>query len=285
MDNKRALYFFVILACLGIGTFLGEVFSGALPVNQTFSIAGFSLRYYGLVLAVAAVCGWLIARKRSAQFKVGLEQTDNIFIYVFIAGFLGARIYHVFSEWDYYLSHISEIIKVWNGGLAIYGAIVGGLLGLYIAKRQLKLTQSFSQLLDWLVPSLVLGQAVGRFGNFFNYELFGYPTTLPWGMFVPAKFRPTEFLDAQFFHPLFLYESLACCLIFIILLKISRREWKAGTLFITYILLYNIVRFFIELLRIETTIWAGIRVNLVISLILIVVSLALLLHRHKRAKA
>jgi phosphatidylglycerol:prolipoprotein diacylglycerol transferase len=192
---------------------------------------------------------------------------------VVLFGFIGARAYHVFSDYQLYVDDPIAALYVWRGGLAIYGAVAGGVLGLYFAVRS---RTQFWKALAWLTPSVVLGQVIGRFGNFINYELFGYPTNLPWKMFVPVSFRSEAFRDVSFFHPLFLYESLGSLVILIFLLVLERQgvfhKVHAASLFFCYILLYNALRFLLEFLRIDSVLWAGFRFNALVSLALVVAS-------------
>jgi phosphatidylglycerol:prolipoprotein diacylglycerol transferase len=189
-----------------------------------------------------------------------------------MGGFIGARLYHVASSWQYYAEYPFDALKVWHGGLSIFGALIGGFIVLVLFAKRLK-TPLF-RLLDWLAPSVVLGQIIGRFGNFFNYEAFGYPTNVLWKMFVPEMFRPAELMGAEYFHPLFLYEALGNCLVLYILLKYSKKA-PAGGLFFGYLFLYNILRFALEHLRVDSIfLWGGVRLNAVVSALLCLVGAA-----------
>ena len=229
------------------------VFPGKVILPQTFSLGPITIHYYGVIMALAIAASFSFARKRAQAFGIGHKIADDLIFWLILGGFLGARIFHVFSMLDYYSANPSEIIKVWHGGLAIYGAIVGGVLTLLLFKKIKVLRLSIFDLLDWLTPSLLIGQAIGRFGNLFNYEALGFPTQLPWKMFVPLKFRPERFVDTNFFQPWFLYDSLACLLIFVILLRIWPKEGLKGRLFFSYLILYNVMRFALEFLRIDGT--------------------------------
>lgn len=272
---KKSIY--IVLAGIGflsLAFFLKEVFSGNLVLSPTINFGIFSIRYYGIFVALAAAAGLLLAFRRGEKYKIEHKEMENIVLLVLIFGLLGARIYHVISAYDYYLENPLQIVQIWHGGLAIYGGIFGGVIGLWLFNRLVPNRLSLIALLDWLTPSLLLGQLIGRFGNLFNYELYGYPANLPWKMFVPTVFRNQSYFDSSFFHPLFLYESLGCAFILFLLVKFSKSQFfkTPGKLFFTYLLLYNVLRFSLEFLRIDTTIWAGFRINLVISVALVIIS-------------
>ena len=249
--------------------FISKVFLGNLILPQSFSLGGLTVRFYGLILALAVGAAYLFAVKRSSKYSISESQAENIIFVVLISGFVGARLYHVFSSLGYYFQNFIEIFQVWHGGLSIYGAVLGSLFGLVL------FVKSLSTVLNWLTPSLLLGQIIGRFGNFFNYEAFGYPTNLPWKMFVPETFRPENFLQSSFFHPWFLYEVLFNLLILFIVLKLEKRV-NFKSLFFTYFLLYNAVRLCLEFLRIDSTFIGSFRLNFVVSLILAIGSLIIL---------
>jgi phosphatidylglycerol:prolipoprotein diacylglycerol transferase len=274
MKNYYRGIFIAGVALLIIAFFLGRVFSGRLILPQTIDAGFLHIHIYGIFIALAVIAAWLLAIKRSEQYGISREQIDNILLFVLIFGFLGARAYHVVSSYSYYWGHPLDIFKVWNGGLAIYGAVLGGVIGLWLSRKVYKLPANSYQLLDWLAPSVLLGQIIGRFGNFFNYELYGYPTALPWKMFVPENFRSMGVSAAQFFHPLFLYEALGNAIALFVLMAIAKKSKlkHPGVVFFSYLLLYNGLRFFLEFLRVDSTIWAGLRVNALVSLLLVLIS-------------
>lgn len=277
-----------LLLIVFAGFWLYKVFRGQIVLAQFFQFGFVKIHFYGVTLALAVLSAWAVTVKRATEYSIALQVAESVVFWVIIGGFIGARLWHVLTAWEFYAANPVQVFMIWNGGLAIYGAILGGLLVLLLSAKYYQAEQSIYDLLDWLVPGVVLGQAIGRLGNLFNYELFGYPTNLAWKMFVPENFRPETYQLVNFFHPLFLYEFLACVAIFLFLKKISSwqkngKKLPAGTLFFSYLLLYNVVRFLIELLRVETTIWSGIRLNLAISLMLVLVSsLWLFLHLKKK---
>ncbi len=277
--RKWLLWFF----CLGLGIFLifclSEIFSGNWVLPQSFSIGPLTIHYYGLTMALAVAGGFFVAVRRAKKYGLNDASAENILFWIAIGGFIGARLYHVASSYEYYAAHPADILKVWNGGLSIYGAMLGGFLTLWIYKRVISYQLSIINYLDWLTPSLILGQIIGRFGNLFNYEAYGYPTNLPWKMFVPLQFRPEPYLNNNFFHPFFLYEILGNLVILIIIFSLEKL--KVGRLFLWYLLLYNTLRFALEFLRTDSVFIGAIRQNAVVSLILVVVSAAgLIIYRN-----
>lgn len=256
-----------------LGWFLWGVFSGRLILPQLFHLGPFTVHYYGIVMALAVLVGFYFAEKRANQFGLDEDTRGNLLVFVVVGGLIGARLYHVLSLFGYYQYHPWQIFKVWQGGLSIYGAVLGGLLAIAVARKVIKVGSNFFGLLDWLTPSLLLGQIIGRFGNLFNYEAFGYPTMLPWKMYVPVSFRPPAFESFNFFHPWFLYEQLGNAVIFFVLLKVFKKG-PLGSLFFTYLLLYNVLRFFLEFLRTDSIFWGPFRLSALSSLILALAAVA-----------
>ncbi len=281
MSLKRIQISILVLLLVGTVFFVSKVFAGAFVLPQAINLAGFKFHIYGLVMALAVFFAVLYIRSSARFFGFKAEDVDSNALLVVTLGFLGARLYHVLSSIGYYLKYPLDVLKVWNGGLSIFGALAGGFLGLVLVSRKLRKTNStfvypILNLLDLVAPGVALGQAVGRWGNLVNYEAFGYPTNLPWKMFVPEVFRPMEFVRFEFFHPLFLYESLGTLCIFLLLYKISRRKAKSGQVFSVYLIGYGILRFCIEFLRTDSTfIFEGLRLNSVASLLLVVLGLTL----------
>ena len=190
-----------------------------------------------------------------------------------IVGILSARLYYVLVDYQYFVKHPNEILAIWNGGISIQGAIIGCTIGFYEYAKENKL--NFFRYADLLCFGLVTGQILGRWGNFFNSEAFGLPTTLPWKLYIPYNSRPIEYKIEEFFHPTFLYESICSTIIFIILFKMLKiAKIKNGTIFLTYICLYSVVRIFIEKIRIDSVLNIGdIPIAQITSIILILISL------------
>ena len=280
--------FLFILVIFIVFVILLLVFSGQLILSQSFYIGPLSIHYYGLIMALAVGLAWILARRRAQKFGIDVKTADDIIFYIILGGFIGARLYHVFSSTNYYWQHPIDILKVWNGGLSIFGAVLGGLVAIYIYQRIITppsppFNRGGKWVMNWLTPSLIVGQIIGRFGNLFNYEAFGYPTNLPWKMFVPWQFRPEQYQEINFFHPWFLYEQIGLIAIFFIISRLGKQEKRY--LFIYYVLLYNILRFALEFLRIDSVFFGNLRLNSISSALLVFLAIVLLITRKKHEKS
>lgn len=272
-----------VIGVIIIGAFLIPVFSGMLVLPQVLPIGPLTFHYYGLCIALAVGTAHWLARRRAHRYNISPVAIDQVVLVLLISGFIGARLYHVASDFSFYFHSPDLILAVWRGGLSIFGAIFGGLLGLYCYTKCRLREVPLPRLLDWLAPSVVIGQIIGRFGNLFNYEAYGYPTTLPWKMFVPPLFRYPLYELYQFFHPLFLYEAIGNAIIFCGLLLYAQKRPAPGKLFFMWILWYSILRFGLELLRIDSTyIASSIRLNSVISAVMACVALGYFITSHVR---
>ena len=181
-----------------------------------------------------------------------------------------ARLYYVLFEWNTYARHPEQIIKIWEGGIAIHGAIIGGIIAAIIFAKIRRV--SFWNLADIVAPALALGQTIGRWGNFFNSEAFGTPTNLPWKLYIPFDRRPPQYLNVEYFHPTFLYESLWNLIVFGLLMRlfnwdIRRSRLKTGTIFLVYLSVYSIGRFVVEGLRTDSLMFGDLRMAQVVSLL------------------
>lgn len=250
----------IIVSVLAFFIFI-PAFAGELSINPVISLGDFEIRWYGLIMAVAILASYFVARKNAWKFGISTHDVDDYSFWAVIVGILGARIYYVVFTYDYFLANPTEIYKIWHGGLAIYGAVLFGLAFTYLYAR--KKAYSFLHLFDLIALSLPLGQAIGRLGNFINQEAYGTVTDLPWKMYVEA--------DGQFHHPAFLYESIYDLLVFFVLYKFLGKA-KSGILGLSYLFLYSFGRFFIEGIRTDSFIWGQFRIDQVMAFILVVVS-------------
>ena len=258
--------------------------SPASPV--IFEVGPFALRWYGLCIALGiAVATWLTVRELNRRGYDGAIALDAL-IFIVPLGFIGARIYHVITDYDLYdgnpHSFFPGVFEVWNGGLGIYGGVIGGFLGLLIFARLRDINAlTFA---DAVAPGLVLAQAIGRFGNYFNQELFGRPSDLPWAIEIAPENRPPQFNDAASFHPTFLYESIWDVFVCLILLFVARRfanSLKNGDIFLLYVCLYSVGRFFVETLRVDPAFLIGdFRGNLFVASVLALTFALILFLRH-----
>jgi prolipoprotein diacylglyceryl transferase len=228
------------------------------------------IRWYGLLLALGVLAGSMIARRELRRRSIDPELTYAIALWVVPFGLVGARLYHVATDWSTrFAGHWERIPQIWEGGLGIYGALLGGMLGGAIAARRYGI--ALPALLDCIAPGAALAQALGRFGNYFNQELFGGPTTLPWGLEISLPNRPTGYTQYATFQPTFLYESLWCLIVCGVVLYASARWWRrlpGGALLCLYLALYSAGRFFVEGLRIDPAHEIGpLRLNPVVAAI------------------
>jgi prolipoprotein diacylglyceryl transferase len=226
------------------------------------------IRWYGLLLALGVLAGSMIARRELRRRSIDPELTYAIALWVVPCGLVGARLYHVATDWSTrFAGHWERIPQVWEGGLGIYGALFGGMLGGAIAARRYGI--ALPALLDCIAPGAALAQALGRFGNYFNQELFGGPTTLPWGLEISLPNRPTGYTQYATFQPTFLYESIWCLIVCGVVLYASARWWRrlpGGALLCLYLALYSAGRFFVEGLRIDPAHEIGpLRLNQVVA--------------------
>jgi len=224
-----------------------------------FEVFGIAVRWYGILISSGMIIGTILAIREAK--RLGLDENLIIdFILVMIpSAIIGARLYYVIFNWSYYNGDIISMINVREGGLAIHGGVIAGVIAGIIYTRIKKI--DFWQLADIIAPSLILGQAIGRWGNFVNQEAHGGPTNLPWGITV----------DGVKVHPTFLYESLWDFAIFIFLMKYRKNKRFNGELFYLYLILYSIGRFFIEGLRTDSLMLGPFRVAQLLSLSLILI--------------
>jgi len=248
-----------------------------------FEIGSFSARWYGVILAVAFLCGYFLVRKICEEKEK--EIVSDIFLNSLVFGFLGARIYHVFLHFDFYIQDLLQIFAVWNGGLAIHGAILGVLASvLFFSKKK---NIDFWRIADLFSIPAALGQGIGRWGNYFNQELFGGPSRGFLGVFIEKQNRPEPYSHVEYFEPVFLYESILNFLSFIFLFILFRsKKLPQGSVFLIYILNYSLIRLAMEFIRGESgTEIFGFRVAFWMSLILIFTSLLTFLVKILKKKA
>lgn len=242
------------------------------PGAIALQIGPLTIRWYGVLIALAVLVGTTLAQREARRKGLDPEPLMNTIVIGIVAALVGARLYYVAFNWDYYAGNLTKILAVWEGGLAIHGGLLAGVLGAgaYALRRRLP----FAHYLDICAPGLILGQAIGRWGNFFNQEAFGTPTDLPWGLYIDPAHRPPALAQFEFFHPTFLYESLWNLLVFAILVGLLRRplERFPGGLFCAYLGLYSAGRFFIEGLRVDSLMLGPLRAAQVVSLLLVVAS-------------
>ncbi len=245
------------------------------PGPIVFEFGPFVVRWYGLLIAAAVLIGVSLSQYLAKRRQVNPDLLGDLSIWLVIAAIPCARIYYVLFQWQQYAANPGEIIAIWRGGIAIHGAIIGGIIATIIFARLNKI--SFWQLADLVAPAAILGQAIGRWGNFFNSEAFGSPTSLPWKLYIPFANRPPQVRSYEYFHPTFLYESLWNLMVFTLLLGLffwglkHRQSLKLGTLTLVYLIAYSSGRVWIEGLRMDSLMLGSWRMAQIISLVAIAV--------------
>lgn len=223
------------------------------PGSIAFTIGPLIIHWYGIIIATAFITGLTVIIQIAKKQKENPERILDLATYLLIGGVIFARLYYVIFNWKCYNQHFLDIFKVWQGGLSIHGALLGGFLVLLVYAKIYKI--SLLKYADILSYGGVLGQAIGRWGNFFNSEAFGAPASnLPLKLYIPPEARPLAFSQYNYFHPTFLYESIWDLLVFVILYFLLRKKFSGcnGAIFFSYLILYSSGRFIIESVRIDS---------------------------------
>jgi prolipoprotein diacylglyceryl transferase len=260
------------------------------PSLSSFSVGPLTVHFYALCIITGIAAAIWIGRKRYANLGGNPDDVSEVAIWAVPFGIIGGRIYHVITSPAQYFGangNPVDALKIWEGGLGIWGAISLGAVGAYLYFRTHKTTLNFRQLLDSLAPGVVVAQAIGRIGNYFNQEVFGKPTELPWGLEIDPVNRPDGFESYATFHPTFLYELLWCLVVAVLLIKLpgflKQITSKQGDIFALYILGYTLGRVWIESLRIdEANLILGLRLNIWVSLIVLLTASAYLIASKRR---
>jgi phosphatidylglycerol---prolipoprotein diacylglyceryl transferase len=240
------------------------------PAHGIVHVGPLPLHAYGLMLALGVLAAAKIAEVRWRRAGGDPKVISEIAIPVVIAGVVGARVYHLFTGYKWSEGGVVGAFEIWRGGLSIWGAVAGGLIAVIVMAR-IKHVDTL-MLMDAIGPALAVAQAIGRWGNWFNQELFGRPTRLPWALEIDRAHRPAGFTQYATFHPTFLYESIWCVIVFGTIVWVERRRGlKRGQAFALYVAMYTFGRIWFEALRIdEATHIFGIRFNLLLSIVLCV---------------
>jgi phosphatidylglycerol:prolipoprotein diacylglycerol transferase len=260
--------------------------------RESILIYGFPVYYYGIILMFGVAASTFLASREAKRKEMDTDFLWDSLIWVVIGGILGARLWHIITPppsmveqgitFQYYLTHPLEALNIRLGGLGIAGAVIGGLITFFIyAKRK---GQNFAQWIDIAAPVIPLGQAIGRWGNFINQELYGAPSELPWAIFVDAQHRLPEFLDVAYYHPIFLYESLWNLASVFFLLWVSRRyieKLLPGDVFLLYLITYPTIRILLDFIRLDASEIAGLNANQVFMAAVLLASIFGLFLRHR----
>ena len=262
------------------------------PIVFRLPILGIPIYWYGIIVVICILVASYVATFDAKRRGQNPDHIWNGLILVIVFGIIGARLYHVISSpqglvrgFDYYARHPIEILMIWQGGLGIFGAVAGGLLAVFIYARWQKL--DFPTWLDIAAPALALGQAIGRWGNFFNQELYGYPTTVPWGIPIDMHYRLPRFAnlpETTRFHPTFLYESIWNLFVFLALTYLGRRyadRLLKGDVFLLWCILYPLGRSLVEFQRPDAWMIGPLAAAQLLSIIVIVVAVVIIVWRHR----
>jgi phosphatidylglycerol---prolipoprotein diacylglyceryl transferase len=259
---------------------------------SSFNIGPLTIHFYGIVIMLGVVAAAYLARQQANRRGQNGDLVWDMLVWLLIAGIIGARLWHIFTPMPsleaqgvttyYYFTHPLAAIAIWQGGLGIPGAVIGGVIALYIYARRKHL--SFINWLDILAPAVALGQAIGRWGNFFNQELYGAPTSLPWAIYIDPQHRIPGYENIAYYHPTFLYESIWNLGNMALLLWLSRwfsNRLKTGDIFLVYLIVYPLGRFMLEFLRLDSSQLAGINANQAFMLVVMIVASLILGWRHR----
>lgn len=240
------------------------------------------IRWYGIMIVTGIICAYFLAIKLAKKRGIEARHIEDMSLWLIVSGVVGARLYYVLFSLPYFIEHPGSILQIWQGGLAIHGALIGGAIAFFVYCKKHKI--SWLQFADVLIPGIAVGQAIGRWGNFFNSEAFGGPTNLPWKLFIPPELRPVEFASVEFFHPTFLYESLWNLLVFALLMIVFRKhssQKHQGRMLFLYLIAYSVGRFFIEGLRTDSLYIGPLRTAQVMSLTLCIAGIIGLIFTRK----
>lgn len=244
------------------------------PTISAVAIGPLTIHFYAICIIVGVAVAIALGNRRFLRsFPSAHGVISDVAIYAIPAGVIGGRLYHVATSPEKYFGgsgHLSEIFKIWNGGLGIWGAIALGTIMAYLSYQRISRTRELPPFLafaDALAPGIIFAQAIGRWGNWFNGELFGEPSRLPWALSIPRELRPVGYESFSTFHPTFAYESLWCIAVGLFLLSVSAKL-PTGATFFLYIALYSVGRFFIEGIRIDPAhSFGGLRLNQYVAII------------------
>lgn len=260
---------------------------GIMPLNPiAFELGPLQVHWYGLIIGTGVLLALYLAVRESERRGLSKDTFVDLILYAVPIAIISARIYYVLFEWDYYSENPAEIIAIWNGGIAIHGALIGSVVTAIVFARIKKL--SFWKIADIAAPSILLGQAIGRWGNFMNQEAHGGEVSRAFleSLFLPDFIINQMYIDGAYYHPTFLYESVWNIVGVVILILLRKANLRQGELFLGYVIWYSIGRFFIEDLRTDSLMLTEtLRIAQVISVALIVAAVALIIVRRLRGYA
>ncbi|MGN7176044.1 prolipoprotein diacylglyceryl transferase [Paenibacillus sp. FSL R5-0490] len=250
------------------------------------SLGPIQVHWYGLIIGLGIALALIIAMREGERRGLPKDIFADLMLWAIPIAIISARIYYVIFQWDFYSENPGEIIKIWNGGIAIHGALIGSVITAYVFAKKKKI--SFWKLADIAAPSIILGQAIGRWGNFINQEAHGGEVSRAFleNMHLPEFIINQMYINGAYYHPTFLYESVWNIIGFIILILLRRANLRRGELFLSYVIWYSIGRFFVEGLRTDSLMLTeNLRIAQTISIVLIIVALVLIFYRRAEGLA
>ncbi|AND42154.1 MULTISPECIES: prolipoprotein diacylglyceryl transferase [Cytobacillus] len=250
------------------------------------SLGPIQVHWYGLIIGVGIALALIIAMREGERRGLPKDIFADLMLWAIPIAIISARIYYVIFQWDFYSQNPGEIIKIWNGGIAIHGALIGSVITAYVFAKKRKI--SFWKLADIAAPSIILGQAIGRWGNFMNQEAHGREVSRAFleNMYLPEFIVDQMYINGAYYHPTFLYESIWNIIGFIILILLRRANLRRGELFLSYVIWYSIGRFFVEGLRTDSLMLTeNLRIAQTISIVLIIGALVLIFYRRAEGLA
>lgn len=257
------------------------------PINPVaFSLGPIPVHWYGVIIGLGIVLAFIVVTREADKRKLHKDTFPDLLLWAIPIAIISARIYYVIFEWDFYVQNPGDIVKIWNGGLAIHGALIGAVITAYVFAKKRKI--SFWKLADIAAPSIILGQAIGRWGNFINQEAHGGEVTRTFleNLFLPQFIIDQMYINGTYYHPTFLYESIWNLLGFFLLIYLRKVNLRRGELFLTYVIWYSVGRFFIEGMRTDSLMLTEyLRTAQTISILLIVVALITIIYRRKTGLA
>jgi phosphatidylglycerol---prolipoprotein diacylglyceryl transferase len=253
------------------------------PLNPiAFSLGPISVHWYGIIIGSGLALALYLAIREGNRRGLHKDTFADLMLWAIPIAIISARIYYVIFEWEYYVNHPGDIPQIWNGGIAIHGALIGSVLTAYVFAKKRGI--SFWKIADIAAPSIILGQAIGRWGNFMNQEAHGGEVTRTFleNLHLPTFIIDQMYINGVYYHPTFLYESLWNFAGFLLLMFLRRVNFRRGELFLTYVVWYSIGRFFIEGLRTDSLMFGGLRMAQTISIVLVVGAIAILIYRRTK---
>ncbi|MBU7003587.1 prolipoprotein diacylglyceryl transferase [Pediococcus pentosaceus] len=248
-----------------------------------FNLGGIQVHWYGIIIASAVVLATILAVQEAKRRRIDPDSIYDLILWALPVAIITARMYYVIFEWGYYQNHVDEIVRVWDGGIAIYGALIGAGIVVYLFCRANWIPVWL--MLDIIAPVLIMAQGIGRWGNFMNQEAFGRITSLAFlqSLHLPHFINQQMLIDGAYRQPTFLYESLWDILGFIVLMSLRHKKhlFKQGEVFLSYVIWYAFGRFFVEGMRTDSLMLLGIRVSQWLSVILFIGAIGILVFRRK----